>query len=157
MRRALILCLGLPTLAQAQSMVFDINPTSQCVAQGAAMTCVGLATNTCMEASEGGYSTHGMSGCTDLELEWWDTRLNAIYVRSRDRLAALDAEAPNYAPPQVDALKEMQRTWIPFRDAKCEYVATEYMGGSGAGPATIWCLMDETARQALYLEGRAQN
>ncbi len=157
MRVAALLCVVMPLTVQAQSLSFDAAPTATCVAQGGKEQCIGRAANACMETSEGGYSTNGMSGCTDFELEWWDIRLNAIYKQTRNRLAEQDAESPAYAPPQVDALKAMQRAWIPFRDAKCDYVATEWMGGSGAGPATLWCLMDETARQALYLESRGQN
>ncbi|MFK7938934.1 MAG: lysozyme inhibitor LprI family protein [Roseovarius sp.] len=156
--RALVLsCMILPAPAMAQTLSFDITPTAACVAQGVGQPCVGKAANQCMETSEGGYSTNGMSGCTAHELDWWDDRLNAVYTETQKRLTAADAEAPSYAPPQRDALKDMQRAWIPFRDAKCEFVATEWMGGSGAGPATLWCLMDETARQALYLERRGQN
>jgi uncharacterized protein YecT (DUF1311 family) len=147
----------LPGPALSQTLSFDIAPTATCVTQGGGLDCVGKAANLCMEVSQGGYSTNGMSGCTDRELEWWDDRLNAVYRATRIRLAALDADMPSYAPSQVEALKEMQRAWIPFRDAKCQFVASEWTGGSGAGPATLWCLMDETARQALYLEQRGQN
>lgn len=156
MRALALLCLILPAPAMSQSMNFDIGPTASCVAQHGAEACIGKAANLCMETSEGGYSTNGMSGCTDRELAWWDERLNTVYRATRSRLAAIDAEMPSYAPSQVEALKEMQRAWIPFRDAKCQFVASEWSGGSGAGPATLWCLMDETARQALYLEQRGQ-
>lgn len=147
----------LPSLLSAQQIDFDITPTANCVAGDGGMACVGLAANACMENNSGGYSTSGMSICTDHELEWWDGRLNQNYGLVRDRARAIDAEAADYAPSQADALREMQRAWIPFRDAKCEFVGTEWAGGSGAGPATIWCLMDETARQALYLEQRYKN
>ena len=152
---ALLVCL--PGTAMAQYVTFDIAPTAACVAGDGGMSCVGLAANHCMEASDTGFSTAGMSSCTDQELAWWDDRLNLIYGNLRNRLQQFDAEAPAYAPSQVDALKEMQRAWIPYRDAKCEFVATEWTGGSGAGPATLWCLMDETARQTIYLEQRYQN
>lgn len=155
--RALALLCCLPSAALAQFVNFDIAPTAECLAQERSNSCIGRAANACMENSETGYSTNGMSTCTDQEMAWWDDRLNAIYRESIEKLTALDTESPEYAPAQADALKNMQRAWIPFRDAKCEFVATEWMGGSGAGPATIWCLMDETARQALYLEQRAEN
>lgn len=156
MRFAALLMI-LPGALSAQQLVFDIGATSQCVVADRGIECTGISASQCMEQSEGGYSTHGMSGCTDLELDWWDSRLNTIYGQLNSHLKALDAEAMDYAPSQADALKEMQRAWIPYRDAKCEFVATEWTGGTGAGPATIWCLMEETARQALYLEQRYAN
>jgi uncharacterized protein YecT (DUF1311 family) len=156
MRLAACLVL-LPSLLSAQQIEFDISPTADCTAGDGGMACVGLAANSCMESSPGGYSTNGMSICTELELDWWDERLNRNYQLMRERARAFDADTADYAPPQEEALKEMQRAWIPFRDAKCEFVATEWGAGTGAGPATIWCLMDETARQALYLEERSRN
>ena len=153
---ALALCLT-PGTGLAQQTVFDVEKTSYCVAADGGMDCVGLSANACMELSEGGYSTHGMSNCTDLELDWWDARLNKVYGLAKAQAMEMDADAPEYAPRQADALKEMQRAWIGFRDAKCQFVASEWMGGTGAGPATLWCLMEETARQALYLEGRHAN
>jgi len=156
MRLLVLLCLA-PLGATAQAINFDIAPTASCYAAERSASCVGLAANRCMDVSDGGYSTTGMSICTDHELDWWDGQLNAVYKVTKRRLAGYDAESPDYAPSQVEALKNMQRAWIPFRDAKCEYAATEWSGGSGAGPATIWCLMEETARQTIYLENRFQN
>jgi len=153
---ALALLGVLPGTAIAQQMSFDIETTAYCVASDRGEECIGLAANQCMEQSEGGYSTNGMSVCTDRELEWWDDRLNLIYKDIKARLQRFDDEKPDYAPSQVEALKDMQRTWIPFRDAKCEFVAAGWGGGTGAGPATLWCLMDETARQTLYLEQQFQ-
>lgn len=156
MRLTLALCL-LPCAVSAQDVSFDIAPTVECVAAGQGAECAGLAANLCMERSDAGYSTYGMSHCTDLELTWWDKRLNVAYRAARDRTAQYDAEGPDYAPSQAEALLEMQRAWISFRDAKCAFVASEWGGGSGAGPAAIWCMMDETAAQTLYLEERIQD
>ncbi|WP_371223523.1 lysozyme inhibitor LprI family protein [Roseovarius sp. 2305UL8-3] len=149
----IVLCLlMIPTALSAQEIDFDITPTASCVASDRGAECIGIAANLCMERNEGGFSTNGMAICTDRELEWWDDRLNLIYKDTKARLQRFDDEKPDYAPSQVEALKDMQRAWIPFRDAKCEFVAAGWGGGSGAGPATLWCLMEETARQTLYLE-----
>ena len=45
----------------------------------------------------------------------------------------------------------MRRAWIAFRDAACNYEATRWGGGTGAGPAAADCVMKLTARQALHL------
>lgn len=118
--------------------------------------CAGEAANACMEATPGGYSTVGMVGCYDAELQYWDARLNGAYKRVRAEAKAMDAEMKEIgssAPSQADALRDMQRAWITYRDATCGYERTLWGGGTGAGPAGVACLMGLTAKQALYLEG----
>ena len=46
----------------------------------------------------------------------------------------------------------MQRAWIGWRDATCDYERAQWGGGTGGGPATVACLMRLTGEQALYLE-----
>ena len=48
----------------------------------------------------------------------------------------------------------MQRAWIAYRDAACAYEASQWGGGTGAGPAATGCMMTLTGRQALALEER---
>lgn len=52
-----------------------------------------------------------------------------------------------------EALRNMQRAWINYRDAGCLYEQAQWFGGTGGGPATMACHMHETARQTLVLEG----
>jgi len=127
------------------AMVESQNPTS----------CIGASANLCMETTEGGWSTHGMSQCLDQELQYWDGRLNTAYKSVRTKRKASDtemAELGSAAPSQGDALKNMQRAWIAYRDATCDYERSQWGGGTGGGPATVSCLMYMTAEQALYLE-----
>ncbi len=127
------------------AMVEDQNPTS----------CIGASANVCMETTEGGWSTYGMSQCLDQELQYWDARLNTSYKTVRAKRKATDAEMAELgsaAPSQGDALKNMQRAWISYRDATCDYERSQWGGGTGGGPATVSCLMYMTAEQALYLE-----
>jgi len=56
------------------------------------------------------------------------------------------------APAQAEALRDMQRAWIAFRDATCTYEASQWSGGTGQGPAYEGCVMRMTAEQTLYLE-----
>ena len=58
------------------------------------------------------------------------------------------------APSPAAALREMQRAWIAYRDAACDYEESQWGGGTGAGPAAIGCMMTLTGRQALALEER---
>jgi len=97
-----------------------------------------------------------MMACLDGELAYWDARLNAAYAERITAAEALDAEMRTLgsaAPSIEDSLRAMQRAWIPFRDASCLYEQAQWMGGTGGGPATLACHMQETARQALKLEG----
>lgn len=127
------------------SMIESQNPT----------TCIGSSANHCMETTEGGWSTYGMSQCLDQELQYWDARLNAAYKSVRAIRKATDKEMAylgSAAPSQGDALKNMQRAWIAYRDATCDYERSLWGGGTGGGPATVSCLMYMTAEQALYVE-----
>ena len=49
----------------------------------------------------------------------------------------------------------MQRAWIAFRDARCNWEAALWQGGTGAGPAQLSCLMVETGRQTMALQNAA--
>lgn len=108
-------------------------------------------------ASPDGGTTVGMGFCLGAEWEWWDARLNATYKQLMEQHKAADAEmaaAGATVPSLADALRAMQRAWLPFRDAACDYERANWGGGTGAGPATAGCLMVQTGRQALSLEAR---
>jgi uncharacterized protein YecT (DUF1311 family) len=105
-----------------------------------------------MERSPGGQTTVGMVSCLDRERAVWDGWLNTVYQQLYARLAVEDAQTPSYAPDQASALLQMQRAWIAFRDARCAYEASQWGGGTGAGPASVSCHLDATARQMLYLQ-----
>lgn len=136
----------------AQELVFDMAPVDACLQAGGGAECAGLAAELCMQASPSGMTTVGMGGCLDYERAQWDGWLNSVYQTLYATLAAEDVDAPSFVPKQAEALREMQRAWIGFRDAKCDYEATQWGGGTGAGPATVSCHLDETARQMLYLQ-----
>lgn len=153
--RALVVCLALmPMDSMAQQLGFDIAATADCVAAQQAEACIGRAAEQCMEDNAEGYSTALVAMCMDRELTWWDDRLNRVYGEVRRQLAEQEDDRPEFAPDQVAALTEMQRAWIPFRDAKCLFERSEWGGGTGGGPAHVSCLLHETARQVLYLESR---
>lgn len=154
---ACLLALALP--AAAQELSFDIRHTRACLDRAGAdaegqRACVGTSANRCMDATPMGSTTVGMGGCIDRELQWWDARLNAAYQRLMARERADDAQFQGMAsvPPKAPALRDMQRAWIPFRDATCAYERSWWGGGTGGGPATLGCLLRMTAEQTLYLE-----
>lgn len=157
---AMLTCLA-SAPALAQDLVFDPSGTISCLATMVEdqdpTSCVGTSANACMEATPGGGSTVGMGGCLEKERLYWDGRLNAAYSKVRTTAKAIDAEMQDLgssAPSQGEALVKMQRAWIAYRDATCDYERSLWGGGTGGGPATVSCHMYLTAEQALYLEAQ---
>jgi uncharacterized protein YecT (DUF1311 family) len=140
-------------------MVFDPGPTEACIAADTSnpAACIGHAADACMQENPQGETTMGMGFCLSQEWEWWDARLNAAYTALRQRHEAVDAKMTEIAATAqslAEALRDMQRAWIGYRDAACDYERAQWGGGSGGGPATAGCLMRLTGEQALVLEGR---
>ena len=122
--------------------------------------CIGSASGACMEASEVGGTTMGMSLCLANEVDQWDGLLNAVYQKLMAAEKAADAEMVEIGvdgPKMAEALKAMQRAWIAYRDASCDYEVSQWGNGTGAGPAYQSCMMDMTARQALDLISRLES
>ncbi|MBS8226553.1 DUF1311 domain-containing protein [Vannielia litorea] len=148
----------------AQELSFHPMITEECEEQRPELSereqCIGWAANACMENTQGGGSTMGMNGCLDAEWQYWDTRLNQHYKEAMARAKAFDvdmATRENGLLSAADSLRDMQRAWIAFRDAKCDFVRSQWSGGTGQGPAMLSCLMQETGRQALWLQVQAGN
>lgn len=149
---AVILAASAAPLA-AQDLSFNQDITAACLLHtpdlAGQMACIGASANACMENTPGGYSTAAMSGCLDRELQYWDARLNANYTQARAKARTADSYVDG--TPSETALRDMQRAWITFRDATCDYERSHWGGGTGGGPATYSCLMRMTGQQALYL------
>jgi uncharacterized protein YecT (DUF1311 family) len=109
-------------------------------ATSSAASCIGVIAEPC-QSEPGGASNLGTAQCYDRETAVWDERLNQNYKQRLD-----DAE-----PAYRDALKKMQRAWIAYRDAKCGSISVGEQGSISV-PLTASCLLDETARQAIFLE-----
>jgi uncharacterized protein YecT (DUF1311 family) len=146
--------------AAGQEIPFIAAATEACLGAAAdpagREACVGRSAEACM-ATPDGHTTVGMGFCLDRERAYWDGRLNAAYGALMELEAAVErelAELGSAAPSPAAALREMQRAWIGYRDAACAYEASQWGGGTGAGPAAVGCLMALTGRQALALEER---
>ena len=160
-RLALVLSL-LAAPAAAQSVKddgrlrFDGGLIQSCLDGGGWRDCIGVAANACIEATPGGYSTVGMTGCTMAEEAWWDARLNAEYRALMAREEQGDADwqpIPGLLPRPsgAEALRTAQRAWIAWRDATCTYEELQWWGGTGASGAGAGCRMRLTAEQVLML------
>lgn len=150
----------LPTVSQAQDIVFAPDATIACLDEAISVSerlaCIGASADQCMETTDGGETTVGMGGCFWAEYTYWDARLNASYQATLTSAKADDAELKAIGATVAsvgDALRTMQRAWLPFRDAACDYERAQWGGGTGGGPATAACLMRMTAEQTLTLEG----
>lgn len=159
---AVTLAMDAPVLAEP---AFASDPTETCVSEAyatspglsghAVLDCVGRAAAACM-MTPGGDTTIGMMECLDGERGYWDERLNASYGERVAIAKEQDAEMRELGSTAAsieESLRAMQRAWIAFRNASCLYEQAQWMGGSGGGPSTMACHMQETARQALKLEG----
>ena len=144
--------------AAAQDLVYADDATQTCLADAAPgdrAACAGESAAACMRDTPGGDSTVGMGGCLDRERQFWDDALNAAYGDLMALYKTRDAEAAAggwNAPEQVPALKAMQRAWIAYRDARCDFERAKWGGGTGGGPATLQCLMAVTAEQTVLLQ-----
>ncbi|MFK7752027.1 MAG: lysozyme inhibitor LprI family protein [Sedimentitalea sp.] len=152
------LVLAAPNPVAAQDLIYSDQATRSCLGQASDArqqeSCAGQSARVCMSATPGGQSTAAMSGCLDRELTFWDGLLNSYYQSALSRARQFDQEQSQYgAVGQTleDALRAMQRAWIPFRDASCDFARVQWGGGTGGGPATLTCLMEHTARQALVV------
>ena len=155
LRHILITCfLALPTTGMAQDVDFSPSFTNDCISGGGGTECIGASANACMEATEGGFSTAGMNGCLDMEFAFWDAELNRAYQSLMEFEEAIDTQSAKSEPDRpsgAQALRDMQRSWIAYRDATCNYEILQWYGGTGASPAWLSCTMRLTGQQAMYL------
>lgn len=154
MRKHVILIALMASPLSAQELSFAPEPTETCLHNtahgGDKSQCIGLAANQCMSRPDG-QTTIGMGFCLDAELSHWDGILNSGYQQLRAAMQASDAELPETLAIQTDQLRDMQRAWMSFRDARCSFEAAQWQGGTGASPAYLACMMTMTGEQALYL------
>lgn len=153
----------LPSMAHAQDAIYSDRHTKSCLQEAVnhseRRSCVGASANACMDSNSSGSSTYGMGYCLNSEAEWWDGRLNAAYRDLIKREKQDDTDMVNdgmNAPKKAPALRDMQRAWISFRDATCNYEYTQWGGGTGGGPASVSCVLRLTGEQTLYLESAGQ-
>ena len=104
--------------------------------------CIGIVADPCPNAA--GANTFTIVACHMREQKIWDGYLNQWYGEVEKRLVD--------DPAALTALKEAQRAWIAFRDAKCGYWEKRYAGGTIASVVTGDCMRVETGRRALEMQ-----
>ncbi len=119
--------------------------------------CIGIVSQPCLNTEEG-MSTAGMVGCTGRELALWDDLLNERY-RALMAMYAADSDDETFAEYAANNRARYltaQRAWMASRDADCEAEAGRYEGGSLARVVRVGCLLDQTARRAIWLGTQLQ-
>jgi uncharacterized protein YecT (DUF1311 family) len=120
--------------------VRDYNASADPGQEASRDECIGTIARPCVDTDEG-QSTYGMMECHGRELAVWDSMLNDNYTALKD--AVSDTE--------FRALRDTQLKWIAYRDAKCEWPAVFFEGGTISGPISASCLNEATARRANEL------
>jgi uncharacterized protein YecT (DUF1311 family) len=103
-------------------------------------SCIGVVSTPCQQTAEG-RSNVGSADCIRRELAVWDERLNRSYAKWIG--ACGDAKV-------CAARRKLGRAWLAQRDARCALPWIE-MQGTMAVPLTSSCLLDVTARQAIWM------
>lgn len=111
-----------------------------------ASSCIGVLATACVQKIGEMAREVQFAECRDRETSVWDRRLNEAYRRVQSKM---DKEA-------LDNLRKVQRAWIAFRDASCHQSSVTFQG-TMAGPMEAYCLMNLTARQAIWMEDWADN
>lgn len=125
--------------------------------------CIGQQTSACIATSTEVPSDFIQSICTEIELEWWDARLNARYGEVMTLNEDFDREFGNtdVDPSQtlVGTYREAQRAWIGFRDASCshESLSTGAKQGPAADEMMLTCVLRMTATRTLEMERSLSN
>ena len=144
---AILLLVAAPVFAQ--DIDYSDASTEACLQEALGPSerhaCIGASANQCTIKTPGGSATVVVGACFDRELQFWDARLNEVYAQLRAQQADME-------PARNANLQAMQRAWITYRDARCDYELVQWGGGTGGIPALIACLMQSTAEQVFVLE-----
>ena len=98
----------------------------------------------CLDKS--GDTTQGIVECTDKEVKVQDARLNQHYKAA---MQGLEGEA------RKTQLRDVQRAWVKYRDAHCQFMAT-LTGGTMDRIFGVDCMLGTTKQRADELEALTQ-
>ncbi len=103
-------------------------------------SCIWVLSTACIQ-KEGNMSNGVLNSCYSQEAAVWDKRLNAAYAKASSRM---NKQA-------LENLRKTQLAWIAWRDASCRQPYLVFQG-TMAGPLESWCMLEITARQAIWME-----
>ncbi|MEX0349176.1 MAG: lysozyme inhibitor LprI family protein [Paracoccaceae bacterium] len=96
--------------------------------------------------------------CYDAEYELWDKWLNIAYDKALEQARKNDVRIDLAAGSRTatEAMTNMQRAWIDYRDALCEGKSSGTPTSNAHAMAWSQCALYETARQTKVLNGFAE-
>jgi uncharacterized protein YecT (DUF1311 family) len=147
---AVILVAPSPAPAQEKPTAKDSAAIQKCIKTKTARKwaweqCIGIISEPCAKHEES-MTPRQVIDCETREQAVWDDILNESYRRLQ---GALDED-------QTGKLREMQRTWMTYRDKNCAFLY-DYFQGTMANPMIAACTSRATGMQALYLLGFADD
>lgn len=144
-----------------QVIKFSPEATVACIGkaktEGTRMDCVGASAKACFNRIKG-RSPGDIAACMAQETNFWQRRmdkaLGAMRVRAveEDAAFAKTAKAKHVPFKLAEDLETMQAEWADFREARCAVEAMMRRGTRFTSTAAAACVMQETARQAMFLE-----
>ncbi len=155
----LVVSLGWSAPCFAQDFSIDEHLIDRCFPlHDDPMRCVGRQAYECILRNGGGPNMV-LGACYQAEAEVWDRFLNNAYRETMALAKAREEMDLGYdAGALTDALRDMQRAWIEFRDARCgNVIAIAKPFGSQVSAVSSQCKMEETARQYFVLRGLRQD
>ena len=149
---ALLLFATAPAAAASDPLAQDRKALAECLERTAGegdlkrmSACIGLIGDKCADAP--GATTISIVECHSREQSIWDEWLNAWYEEAQGRLKDNAGASA--------ALKEAQRAWIAYRDAKCGFWSKLYEGGTFASVAAGDCMRVTTGMRAIEMRAIA--
>jgi len=88
-----------------------------------------------------------MNDCAGREYKKADAELNQAYQKL---VAMLDSD-------DKAQLKDVENTWIKYRDANCNFVADQYKGGTMRPMTLGFCLADITRNRTAELKSQIED
>ena len=99
---------------------------------------------TAKDPCPGAYTQYDMNACAHREFQAADAALNRIYNQFFSRL-----EEARRAK-----LKEAELAWLKYRDGNCEFVSSEFEGGSMRPMVHSFCLARVTRERTAELKAQ---
>jgi uncharacterized protein YecT (DUF1311 family) len=100
-------------------------------------------------------STADQTYCADQDFKKADKQLNAVYRKALAAEADIDNSNADVNKDYVGAvasLKKAQRIWVTYRDAHCDTVGYEAVGGTIQGTIILGCQTEMTTRRIKELK-----
>lgn len=112
--------------AEANEIVSTTGHTENCIefSQNYA-ECSGKSSGVCSDANSFGGTMAGMAQCPSAELQFWETKMAGL-------VSATEAISASSSKAEASAFTKMQKTWINFRGADCEYNSVNYAAEDAA-------------------------